>query len=196
MNSGFDPIEFIEEESMFQGSVIDEVSSDDLKQSTLAYSTVMLYDSVKDEEESYEIPKIQWDVEIVTNWDQRTKHYKDDRQKRFYQFMVPKFQEMKEVFMSNDGWSPVQVAVKDLSIEIKKSARGLNVCRSSGTIEWPAIDIFRAMNYFPLRNEWDLNCEIANHLQKVGVNAFISYTKTKKLFLVASRDLVVNYLIN
>jgi len=31
LNSGFDPIEFIEEESMFQGSVMDEVSSDELK---------------------------------------------------------------------------------------------------------------------------------------------------------------------
>ena len=52
------------------------------------------------------------------------------------------------------------------------------------------------MGYFLLRNEWDLNCETAKHLQKVGVNGFISYTKTKKLLLVASRDFLVNYLIN
>ena len=33
-------------------------------------------------------------------------------------------------------------------------------------------------------------------MKKVGVNAFISYLKTKKVLIVSSRDFLVNYLCN
>jgi len=68
--------------------------------------------------------------------------------------------------------------------------------RAVGPIDWPAKDILRCIGYQPLRKEWDVNNEILEFNKKVGVNAFICYTKTVRKFIISSRDFVVNYLIN
>jgi hypothetical protein len=55
-------------------------------------------------EESYEIQNPIWDWEKVTDWKKRIAKY-TDQQKKFYTDMMPKVQEFKGVFTSENGWS-------------------------------------------------------------------------------------------
>jgi hypothetical protein len=50
--------------------------------------------------------------------------------------------------------------------------------RAQGIIEWPAIDIYRCMNYKPFRYEWDFNNDSTDYLKKIGVNSFHYVSKT------------------
>lgn len=68
--------------------------------------------------------------------------------------------------------------------------------RANGPIDWPAKDVYRCMCYQPFRKDWDVNNEIFEHKKKVGVNAYVSYVKTIKKFVISSRDFVINYLMN
>ena len=68
--------------------------------------------------------------------------------------------------------------------------------RAFGPIDWPAKDIFRCICYAPLRKEWDVNNDVMMHTKKIGANAYITYSKTIKKFVISARDFVVNYIIN
>jgi len=135
-----------------------------------------------------------WNWEIVKDWNDRIKDYSEE-QKKFYAQMIPLFADVDQIEDDKgDDWSSENS--KDVRIEIKKSQRGMMMYRAWGTINWPVLDVYRCMSYFPLRSEWDTNTDYAEHLKKVGVNAFISYSKSKKQYVVSSRDFVVNYLCN
>lgn len=144
-------------------------------------------------QESFEIPKVNWDWEVVTDWSKRIQNYSED-QKRFYAQMLVKLEEVKEIQNSVEGWSTVET--KDVKIELRKSERGLFMMRANSILDWPVLDVYRCMAYFPFRSEWDINTEYAEHVKKIGVNAFVSYSKSKKQYVVSSRDFVVNYLCN
>jgi len=103
---------------------------------------------------------------------------------------------LKDVFKNNVGWTPLEHKAYDIKIDLKKTSSGFNMCRSVGSIDYPAVDVFRFMNYFPMVSQWNLNCETNGHVSKLGVNAYITYQKTKKAYVVSSRDFVVNYLCN
>jgi hypothetical protein len=110
--------------------------------------------------------------------------------------MVPLFEEVKRIqASSSDEWKSIDKS-NNVQIEVKKSQRGMDMFRAWGTVDWPVIDVYRCMSYFPTRSEWEPNTEFAEHLKKVGPNAFISYSKSKKHFMIYSRDFLVNYLCN
>ena len=111
--------------------------------------------------------------------------------------MVPKIQEMKGVIQSDNGWTLlVEAPADDIKIETKKSIRELTMMRAKGYIEWPAKDIMRCMQNNSLRKQWSFNTDIFRHESKVGVNGFISYMKTIKVFGIEARDFKLNYLMN
>jgi len=112
--------------------------------------------------------------------------------------MVPKVQEMKGIIASDSSnWTLLVESKSDgVKIETKKSIRQLTLMRASGTIDWPAKDIYRCLSYQPMRKEWDINNDVFEHKKKIGVNAFVSYVKTVKKFVISSRDFVINYLLN
>mmetsp|Transcript_10021 Transcript_10021/g.16838 ORF Transcript_10021/g.16838 Transcript_10021/m.16838 type:complete len:212 (-) Transcript_10021:38-673(-) len=111
--------------------------------------------------------------------------------------MVPKINEMKGVAKSNNGWDLIVDSKGDrIKIESKRSIRGLLMMRGQGPIDWPPMDVFRCMNYKPMKQEWDVVCESSQHLAKVGVNAYEYTSKSKKKFVVASRDFVINIIYN
>lgn len=100
-----------------------------------------------------------WEIESISDWSKRTANYTAE-QRAFYQNMVPKIQELKNIRDSRDGWNLLVDMKKDnLKIEIKKSVRGLTICRGQGTIDWPVRDIWRCMCYKPLKPEWDINVD-------------------------------------
>mmetsp|Transcript_17931 Transcript_17931/g.27745 ORF Transcript_17931/g.27745 Transcript_17931/m.27745 type:complete len:156 (+) Transcript_17931:1937-2404(+) len=68
--------------------------------------------------------------------------------------------------------------------------------RAQGPIDHPPLDILRCLMHFPLRKDWDVNNEVAEVVKKVGVNAYHFYYKTKKRYIIASRDFVMNILFN
>ena len=111
--------------------------------------------------------------------------------------MVPKMQEMRGVIESQSGWSLLVESKSDeVKIETKKSIRELIMMRAFGTVDHPAKDIYRCMQYFPLRKEWDVNNDICKTEQVVGANAFVYYIKTVKKFVISARDFVANYIVN
>ena len=54
-------------------------------------------------EETYEVPKVFWNWEKISDWEKRIKNYEPEV-KEFYRFMIPKFQELKEIH-SSGGWN-------------------------------------------------------------------------------------------
>jgi hypothetical protein len=147
-------------------------------------------------EESYEVPEIKWDIEAISDWGYRIQNYSGE-QKQFYMDMVPKINELKGVGESANLWDLLVDSKKDeVIIETKKSIRGLLIMRAKGVVEWPPMDVFRAMNYSPMIKEWNLNHEESEFLKKVGVNGFHYWSKTKKVFVVSSRDFATNMLYN
>ena len=96
---------------------------------------------------------------------------------------------------STNSWELLVDSKSDfVKIETKRSIRGLMILRAQGQIDWPAMDIYRCMQYKQFKKEWDINCDSTKYLKKIGVNAFIYHNKTVKKFVVASRDFVVNML--
>lgn len=149
-----DALELIEDDQANNTIMVGEDSGDDDKQDASMLDR-------KDQEfvESYDVPEFLWDIEKVTDWSKRIASYNAE-QREFYNTMVPKLNELKNIMSSSDGWNLlVDMKQDELKIEIKKSVRGFTICRGQGTINWPALDIWRAMCYKPFKQEWDINNE-------------------------------------
>ena len=68
------------------------------------------------------------------------------------------------------------------------------MCRAIGQIDAPAKDIFRLMNNAEMTSMWNLNNNFTEQVAKIGVNAYITYQRTNKAYVVSARDFVVNVL--
>jgi len=114
-------------------------------------------------EENYDIPKTLWDWERIPDWQKRLAGYTAE-QKKFYENMVPKIQEMKGCLASETGWTLLVDSHADqVNIQTKKSIRDLTMMRATGPIDWPAKDVLRCMCYHPLRKEWDVNNDVLHY---------------------------------
>ena len=134
-----------------------------------------------------------WVWESVTDWQKRTAAY-DEKQKAFYDTMVPLFDQLRAL-QRDSGWSVIEE--KDgVVVEFKKSERGILMMRANATLDYPPKDVFRFMQNIDYKYKWDINVDKVAHVKKVGVNGMVSQLKTKKVLIVSSRDFVVNYLCN
>ena len=68
--------------------------------------------------------------------------------------------------------------------------------RASGTIDYSPIDIWRCLNNTKLRLEWDRNADHCQFLSKVGTNAYTFQQRSKKIFTIASREFIFDFLTN
>ena len=50
--------------------------------------------------------------------------------------------------------------------------------KAYGPIEFSPIDIWRAVNWGEDRKKWDENCDVCRYKDKVGVNAYTSYSRS------------------
>lgn len=76
------------------------------------------------------VPKIMWEIEAVPDWGHRLAAYTAD-QKRFYNEMVPKINEIKGIMNSASGWDLLVDSKNDqVKIETKRSIRGNNLMRA------------------------------------------------------------------
>ena len=66
--------------------------------------------------------------------------------------------------------------------------------RSSGWIEYSTLDIWRCINYLPVRKEWDADCDMLKYVRKVGAGSYTVVNRTRKVMVVAGRDFVVDFL--
>ena len=79
--------------------------------------------------EDFAVPKYNWDIEAVSDWGKRIAAY-TPQQRKFYNEMVPRMAELKNIMNSKDGWSLlVDSKEEQVLIETKKSVRGLTICR-------------------------------------------------------------------
>lgn len=99
---------------------------------------------------------------------------------KFYDKMLGKLDELINLGESTTGW---QVLVNDkrqsLKIEAKLSETGLQTMRSSGWVEYSAIDIWRCINYVPVRKEWDADSDMLKYVRKIGAGAFTVVNRTR-----------------
>jgi hypothetical protein len=142
--------------------------------------------------ENYDLQKIMWEWEAVTDWQERIQDY-TDQQKTFYNDMVPKIEEFKGVIASKQGWEVLNDDKKaGVLIDIKKSVRGLYILRSTGVVQCSPTELYRLLCYTPMKPKWDLKNEYTHYLKKIGVNAYVIHSKTKGSFVLSSRDFVAN----
>ena len=66
--------------------------------------------------------------------------------------------------------------------------------RSSGWIEFSALDIWRCINYWPTCKEWNVDAEMIKYVRKMGVGAYTVLNRSQKVMVVASRDFVLDFL--
>lgn len=143
--------------------------------------------------EIHECQNAPWNWETIKDWSRRTAAY-DDRQKAYYDRMVPLFDQFRAL-RTSPGWNVIEE--KDgITVETKKSDKGFLMMRCNATLNYPPKDVFRFMININWKTKWDTNIEKVVHLKKVGVNAQVTHLKTKKVFVVSSRDFIVNYLCN
>ena len=94
----------------------------------------------------------------------------------------------------DDGWSNmVRDKKNDITIDQRKSSNGLLTMRASGHIDYPAIDIWRCINYNEWRKQWDANCDDIHFMGKVGVGAYSMYNRSRKIFVVAGREFLLDF---
>ena len=134
-----------------------------------------------------------WNIERISDWDSRIAHYPDNI-KRFYHKMIPKVQELKDMANIDDGWSNmVRDKKNDITIDQRKSANGLLTMRASGHINYPAIDIWRCINYNEWRKQWDANTDDIYFMGKIGAGAYHMYNRSRKIFVVAGREFLMDF---
>ena len=80
----------------------------------------------------------------------------------------------------------------DVKIDWGKSKNGLLMMRAFGTIEFNNLDVWRCINYNPWRPEWDKNADEIYFMKKVGIGAYHMYSRTKKIYVVAPREYLLD----
>ena len=63
--------------------------------------------------------------------------------------------------------------------------------KSVGTINFSLMEVFCCLHNADYRLLYDENIEVAQVLSKVAANTYMIYQKTKSMFVVSSRDLVL-----
>ena len=185
-----DALELIEDDAANNTIMVNEnaMSDEEVEEKKAAKPKVFKEDN--------EIPKIMWDFETITDWSERIANY-TPQQRQFYETMVPKINELKNIMNSNSDWSVlVEYQADKLKIETKKSVRGFTICRAQGPIDWAPIDVLRCMLHFPFRKEWDINCDFCQFEKKVGANGFYFYNRTISKTGFSARDFVLNLIYN
>ena len=77
------------------------------------------------------------DCEHVPDWELRIASYSEP-QKQFYRSMLPLFDELNRIANEKGGWRDLKNDKKrDIKIETRKSERGYNMMRATGTINFP-----------------------------------------------------------
>jgi hypothetical protein len=114
---------------------------------------------------------------------------------KFYKRMLPKADRLKMMGSQTEYWSNlISDSRNDIVIDSKRSEfSGLMTMRSTGSIPNSPEDVWRCLNYLPWRNKWDVNCDDIKMLSKQGVGAYYIYNRTKKVFVVAGRDFVMDF---
>mmetsp|Transcript_5917 Transcript_5917/g.10092 ORF Transcript_5917/g.10092 Transcript_5917/m.10092 type:complete len:93 (-) Transcript_5917:265-543(-) len=65
--------------------------------------------------------------------------------------------------------------------------------RSEGRIGYDALSIWRCINYNAIRKQWDVNLDHICFMSKEGMGAYTLYNRTKRVFVVAGRDFVLDF---
>ena len=93
--------------------------------------------------------------------------------------------------MSPD-WQVTETNKKE-GIEISQcvSPEGIPALKSTAIMPFPIMQIFATLHDSRYRPIYDSNIEKAELLRKVAANCYYIYQKTKSMFIVSSRDLVL-----
>lgn len=147
--------------------------------------------------EEYTVEDPMWDIEVVDNWNEKVaEEFSDDPTiVKYYNQMMSKVEEIKE-FCANEGekWQPIHSDEK-LGIKIDGSLHKSNGCstfRSQGWLNFPAIDIWRCIQFNPLRKKWDGNVEKYETFDKIGPGLYNVLNRGKRVGLVWPKEFLMN----
>jgi hypothetical protein len=100
---------------------------------------------------------------------------------------------MKEWFEENEKNSEWKRGTdkKGLTVDCKQSSRGNNMLRACKTMPFTPWQIYLTICEGKLRPVYDTMIEKTEYTSKLATNTYTSYQKTKKMFILSSRDLMV-----
>lgn len=76
-------------------------------------------------------------------------------------------------------------------IDCKTSERGFNVLRASKVLPYSAHHVWLTMGDGRYRKTYDQNIEETSFLSKIAANIYSVYQKSKRMFVISSRDFVL-----
>ena len=95
-------------------------------------------------------------------------------------------------FFMNAAWEVTDNNKKEgIVVSQCMSDSGVPALKSQGTLPFPIMQVFACLHDGKYRPMYDDNIEKASVLQKVAANCYYIYQKTKSMFIVSSRDLVL-----
>ena len=95
-------------------------------------------------------------------------------------------------FCATADWEVTDTNTKhDYTISQCTSPLGIPCMKSTGIINYSMMEIFCCLHNARYRSLYDDNIELAEVISKVAANTYLIYQKTKSMFIVSSRDLVM-----
>ena len=93
---------------------------------------------------------------------------------------------------SNSPWEVTSTDKKEnIVVSQCMSPNNIPMMKSTSVFEYPLMQIFSTLHDSRYRSIYDDNIEKASILKKVCANTYMIYQKTKSMFIVSSRDLVL-----
>ena len=119
-------------------------------------------------------------------------NYTSDQRDFIRQALVKKEEWLK--FCASSDWKVTDDNKKDgITVSQCDSSHEIPSMKSSGIIDFSLMQVFATLHDSRYRTQYDQNIEVAEVVKKVAANSYMIYQKTKAMFMVSSRDLVLSH---
>lgn len=141
--------------------------------------------------EDMSTPKEIVDIEVIEDWETRFRRANySQEQIRIVKLGQQKMREWLELKGLQD-WTQ-QANTDGVKIEYRTSARGFNTLKAQAVLPFNIMDIFVTLMDAKSRPLYDVNIDEASHtISRIAANTTAIYQKSKKIFVVSSRDFVL-----
>ena len=157
-----------------------------------AQNTPLIVEEVKSIVEDLTKPTTITTIDDIPDWEDRMNRANyTDTQRAIVRQAQQKHKAWLD-FCNSNVWDVTETNEKhDYVISQCTSASGIPCMKSVGTINFSLMEIFCCLHNADYRLLYDENIEVAEVLSKVAANTYMIYQKTKSMFVVSSRDLVM-----
>eukprot|EP00350_Pseudokeronopsis_sp_OXSARD2_P002030 CAMPEP_0170554910 /NCGR_PEP_ID=MMETSP0211-20121228/12787_1 /TAXON_ID=311385 /ORGANISM="Pseudokeronopsis sp., Strain OXSARD2" /LENGTH=204 /DNA_ID=CAMNT_0010864349 /DNA_START=1642 /DNA_END=2256 /DNA_ORIENTATION=+ len=109
---------------------------------------------------------------------------------------LSKLEQYEEGVLYEDWTDLVNDRKMGVIIQSRTSPSGGNSIKATGTLDYPAEDIFKVIGNSAYRQIYDKNYDQGHYVMKIGKQAMLIYQKTKKISVVSARDFLLVMIYN